>query len=252
MKRVILQQSDINYGSLILVNIDTPYIKTEKVNLMPALKNTPHILLERTVANTLTKIIDELSCGDFLVAVSGWRSRAEQEKIYSDSLAQNGESFTRKYVALPDHSEHQTGLAIDLGENLGSIDFIRPTFGYTGVCGDFRNLGSKFGFIERYQKGKEALTNIAHEPWHFRYVGVPHSEIMTQKNLCLEEYLSFLKQNTSSKKPYIHHQNGCDFEVFYLKATPYADTILEVEDNDIYWVSGDNKDGFIVTNRRNV
>lgn len=47
--------------------------------------------------------------------VSGWRSFEEQTDIYQNSLVRNGRSFTRKYVALPGHSEHQTGLAIDLG-----------------------------------------------------------------------------------------------------------------------------------------
>lgn len=79
-------------------------------------------------------------------------------------------------------SEHQTGLAIDLAENKEQIDFICPHFPYTGICGEFRAAAPRFGFIERYVSGKEQITGIGAEPWHFRYVGYPHSVIMAEKN----------------------------------------------------------------------
>ena len=81
-------------------------------------------------------------------------------------------------MALPGCSEHQTGLAIDLGKAAGYIDFIRPAFPYDGVCGRFRRLAARYGFIERYQRGKEEVTGISAEPWHFRYVGAPHAQLM--------------------------------------------------------------------------
>ncbi|MFR1232947.1 MAG: D-alanyl-D-alanine carboxypeptidase family protein [Evtepia gabavorous] len=69
-----------------------------------------------------------------IVPVSGWRALEEQQAIWEDSLAENGLPFTQTYVAYPGHSEHQTGLAIDLGRRSASIDFIRPDFPYTGLC----------------------------------------------------------------------------------------------------------------------
>ena len=124
-----------------------------------------------------------------IVPVSGWRSREEQQRIWDDTLAKEGEAFTRQYVACPGCSEHQTGLAIDLGLAAPHIDFIRPDFPDTGVCRAFREQAGKYGFILRYPAGKEHITGIAHEPWHFRYVGTPHSAIMTRLGLTLEEYL---------------------------------------------------------------
>lgn len=123
--------------------------------------------------------------------VSGWRSQQEQQRIWDDSMAEHGETFTRQYVALPGCSEHQTGLAIDLGKAAGYIDFIRPAFPYDGVCGRFRRLAARYGFIERYQRGKEEVTGISAEPWHFRYVGAPHAQLMETNGLCLEEYRDF-------------------------------------------------------------
>ena len=105
------------------------------------------------------------------------------------SLAENGREFTEQYVARPGCSEHQTGLAIDLGLRLPEIDFIRPYFPYDGLAGRFRQLAAEYGFVERYPQGKEAVCGIAHEPWHFRYVGRPHALIMQKRGLTLEEYL---------------------------------------------------------------
>ena len=68
------------------------------------------------------------------------------------------------------------------------MDFICPEFPYDGICGHFRALAPDYGFILRYTKEKEAITGISEEPWHFRYVGVPHARIITDRGLCLEEY----------------------------------------------------------------
>ena len=78
-------------------------------------------------------------------------------------------------------SEHQTGLAIDLGLASEEIDVIRPNFPYSGVCAAFRKQAADYGFILRYPAGKEAVTGIAYEPWHFRYVGVPHARFMLNR-----------------------------------------------------------------------
>ena len=94
----------------------------------------------------------EIGAGDGIVPVSGFCSRAEQERIYRESLRDNGPAFTRRFVALPGCSEHETGLAIDLGERQKSIDFIRPAFPKTGVCGAFRRRAAQYGFILRYPK----------------------------------------------------------------------------------------------------
>ena len=63
-----------------------------------------------------------------IVPVSGYRPRAEQQAIWEDALAEHGKAFTETYVARPGCSEHQTGLAIDLGENGPEVDFLCPAF----------------------------------------------------------------------------------------------------------------------------
>ena len=111
-------------------------------------------------------------------------------------MAERGIDFARKYVALPACSEHETGLAIDLALNAPDIDFICPEFPRTGICRKFRELAPYYGFIERYQKAKEPITGISEEPWHFRYVGTPHSVVIAEKGLSLEEYVERSAEST--------------------------------------------------------
>ena len=144
-------------------------------------------------------------------------------------------------MARPGCSEHQTGLAIDLGQAAPHIDFLRPAFPYDGVCGAFRRQAARYGFIERYEKGKEEITGIAHEPWHFRYVGAPHAQLMRQHGLCLEEYPAFLARRART----CTLENGRIAQVFYVPCQGET-THVEVPDGCCQ-VSGDNNAGFIIT-----
>ena len=241
MRTVLLSQAQIFRGPLILVNQAHPFRDTAPSSLTAVDALHPHILLENRARQLLSACIQKAGGVREIVPVSGWRSQMEQQKIWDDSLAKNGESFTRQYVALPGCSEHQTGLAIDLGRAAGTIDFIRPAFPYDGICGKFRRLAARYGFIERYQRGKEEITGISPEPWHFRFVGVPHAQLMEKYGLCLEEYRDFLRQSPRS----VSLENGFMVQVFRMTATG-AQTEVELPEGYCQ-VSGDNVDGFIIT-----
>lgn len=157
--------------------------------LVPVHPQYPGILLEAEAARKLNQLMDELDGWRAILPVSGWRSKEEQTELYLRSLEENGQEFTEKYVAFPGCSEHQTGLAIDLGLKGPDVDFICPDFPDEGICRLFRRRMAAYGFVERYPAGKEHVTGIAYEPWHFRYVGVPHAEEMARRGLTLEEYL---------------------------------------------------------------
>lgn len=196
---------------LTLVNAAHPLGALCRPQLSPPDARYPAVLLERTAARALADGIRAAGGQDEIVPVSGWRSRAEQQRIWDDSLAENGEAFTRAYVAAPGCSEHETGLAIDLGRAAPHIDFLRPDFPNAGACAAFRRLAPAFGFIERYRADKQALTGIAAEPWHFRYVGAPHALLMTRYGLCLEEYFAFLHEPRAVSLP-----DGRRAQVYYL------------------------------------
>lgn len=173
----------------LLVNADHPY-KEEKNRKLVRYPGTD-ILLEEETARMLYALLRTLPKGE-IVLVSGYRSFEEQEQIFRDSVAENGLEFTEKYVAKPGCSEHQTGLAVDLSLNVEPIDFICPAFPYEGVCQTFRKRAAVYGFIERYQKDKEAITKIAAEQWHFRYVGSYHARKICENHMALEEYVACL------------------------------------------------------------
>ena len=152
-------------GPLVRVNRQHPLRTAAGEGLTAVDGRHPDILLDRQAARLLAACIQKVRGGAEIVPVSGWRSQAEQQRIWDDTLAESGADFTRKYVAYPGCSEHQTGLAIDLGRAAGHIDFIRPAFPYDGA---FRKAAAAYGFIPRYRREKEDLTGIAEEPWHFR------------------------------------------------------------------------------------
>lgn len=241
MRTVSIPREQIFQGPLVLVNRAHPLHEKERAALTSVDPHHPDILLESRARQLLSACIQKAGGQREIVPVSGWRSQQEQQRIWDDSMAEHGETFTRQYVALPGCSEHQTGLAIDLGKAAGYIDFIRPAFPYDGVCGRFRRLAARYGFIERYQRGKEEVTGISAEPWHFRYVGAPHAQLMETNGLCLEEYRDFLRQGPRS----VALENGRMAQVFYV---PAAGAVTEVEvPEGCCQISGDNVEGFILT-----
>ena len=227
-------------GSLILVNAEHPLRDGRRLPLAPAAPGSA-VLLETRASAMLTGALERLGAVGEIVPVSGWRSRAEQQQIWDGSMAENGEDFTRKYVAIPGCSEHQTGLAIDLALRSDSIDFIRPDFPYDGVCGRFRAIAADYGFIERYPAGKEKITGIAAEPWHFRYVGRPHARLMRDMGLTLEEYVELLRGYPYPGRLLSAAGGGYDaFVGFSRSYTPQ-------EHRAPCQVSGNNVDGYILT-----
>lgn len=241
MRTLFLPREQIFTGPLVLVNRQHPLCPSAKADLTETDSGHPNILLDRQAVRLLRACIQKVGGTREIVPVSGWRSQAEQQRIWDDSLLENGPDFTRKYVAYPGCSEHQTGLAIDLGKAAGRIDFLRPAFPYDGICGAFRRAAAAYGFLERYQRGKEALTGIAREPWHFRYVGVPHAQLMEQNGLCLEEYTDFLREAPRS----CPLPDGRLAQVFYV---PCAGESTEIQLPDgCCQISGNNADGFVVT-----
>ena len=119
--------------------------------------------------------------------VSGYRSYAKQEQLYNNYVAQDGQAEADTYSARPGFSEHQTGLAVDIGETGSGCDL--------GLC--FENTASAkwvaanahtYGFVVRYPKGKEAVTGYQYEPWHLRYIGAAEAAAVYASGKTLEEY----------------------------------------------------------------
>ncbi len=264
---------DTEKGSLILVNCLHPLKKHPEAKELININNlqeellSPHkgvfenplsclehpiqeIYLKKQAATMLLSLIGRSGAGGRITAVSGYRSFGEQTAIWQETLQREGTAFTEKYVARPGCSEHETGLAIDLAMTAPSIDYIRPRFPREGALASFCRQAAQFGFVMRYPEGKEAITHISHEPWHFRYVGFPHSVIMEERKLVLEEYLEMLENETSPLKPLIFTQGGAHIDIIHISMNKHKRVELDFSDALPYTLSGTGRGGVILTRFR--
>lgn len=134
--------------------------------------------------------------GAKLVSVSGYRSYAKQNRLYQNKLKKVGGSEEKadEYVARPGASEHQLGLAMDVGQE-GKTNLTEAFANTTGGQWVKENCW-RFGFILRYQQGWEDVTGYMFEPWHVRYVGKENAALIYQADMPLESYLQKLRGET--------------------------------------------------------
>lgn len=124
-----------------------------------------------------------------ITAFSTFRSFDYQSTLYNRYVERDGKDNADRYSARPGYSEHQTGLAFDIGE-VGREDvWLTSEFGETEAGKWLLENAHNYGFILRYPKGKEDITGYMYESWHFRYLGIPLATEVKQSGLTLEEYL---------------------------------------------------------------
>lgn len=130
--------------------------------------------------------------GFTLIVNSSYRDFASQERVYNNIKASSGQKEADKVAARPGHSEHQTGLAIDVFEigNQTTSTF-KDSPAYTWL----KNNAHLFGFIERYPEDKEYLTGYSFESWHWRYVGEEVAKIIHDENITFDEYYAYYIEN---------------------------------------------------------
>ncbi len=142
------------------------------------------------VAPDLVALLDAARAeGVLITAVSGYRSRAEQETIYESYVAALGVEAAGELSARPGQTAHQTGLAIDIADATGACP-LKDCFAETPAGAWSAANAWKFGFIVRYPAGASAVTGYKHEPWHLRHVGTPVSAAMHHEGIAtLEDFL---------------------------------------------------------------
>lgn len=125
-----------------------------------------------------------------LMLSSAYRSEADQQALYTTYLRMNGKQYVHDYVAEPGASEHQTGLAVDLSvaSNACKTDANACSLDAPSIAW-LRKHAAEYGFIERYPEGKQSVTGIAGEHWHYRYVGVPLAKALSTENITLDEFV---------------------------------------------------------------
>ena len=128
---------------------------------------------------------DAAAAGQPFTVSSSYRSYTNQVSTYNYWVSMNGQQGADTVSARPGFSEHQTGLAVDVGANGCNLNCFVNTTQYQW----FQANAANYGFIQRYYQGYEAVTGYASEEWHYRYVGVPVAQDMKAKGIrTLEQY----------------------------------------------------------------
>lgn len=181
----------MNY--LILVNknigLSKEYIPNNLVKVRNKTGGNKIVYLEKRVYKNIKKLLKDMN-KEFeteMVIDSGYRPYLYQENLMNDLIKEKGIN-AYKSLAMPGHSEHQTGLAVDIGfYNNGVYDNHFNPDNYLEEFKWLKENSYKYGFIIRYPKDKEDITGYIYEPWHLRYIG-DLAEFLTKQNLTLEEY----------------------------------------------------------------
>ncbi|AJK86181.1 MULTISPECIES: M15 family metallopeptidase [Lysinibacillus] len=124
-----------------------------------------------------------------LVAFSGYRSFEYQTTLYNNYVNRDGQAAADRYSARPGYSEHQTGLAFDIGERGKEDVWLTEEFGETPAGQWLFAHAQEYGFILRFPQNKEEITGYMYESWHYRYVGKDVAKEIAKQSITLEEYL---------------------------------------------------------------
>jgi len=230
--KISLKDASLYQGDLVLINKQTEIHENPRnLGKIPKVATETHIeadlLVQQHVGTALRQMIrraGKVGVRHFQIN-SAYRSGKLQQQLY--------EEYGADFALPAGRSEHQTGLSVDLGSPRGKMSQSK----------EGRWLAKnahKFGFIIRYPKGKEAVTGISFEPWHIRYVGLPHSHKMYEEDWVLEEYIAYLKQENAYKMKIAD-------QTYFVQYTKQRS--IRIPDTPLFQVSGTNEHGFIVTSR---
>ena len=254
-ENVSVSNEDVHAGDLILVNTDTAYVEenpTEIVSIYDhKTDNYPvsgtETSLRQPALDALNQMLDAFYVAtghQDMIVISGYRTTQQQQELYDADLAETGEQTSTR-VALPGHSEHESGYALDFSLYTDGVQY---DYDGTGEYAWINENCAHYGYVLRYAEDKQETTGIQAEPWHYRYVGQPHATYMMENNVCLEEYLTLLKNYTADEPLSITNWDGEIYQVYYVAADTSTDsTYVMVPPDAKYTISGNNSDGFIVT-----
>ena len=157
-----------------LINVNPKYAINEKQLLTKDAKQAFEEMCEAAIKDGIT-----------IYSGSAYRSYDYQNTLYNNRVKSDGLEYANKTAAKAGHSEHQTGLAIDITKKKWAdyIDEEDKEFKW------LEENAHKYGYILRYPKGKEHITGYTYEPWHFRYVTTKVAKELKEKNITYEEYI---------------------------------------------------------------
>ncbi|WP_010282130.1 VanY-A/VanY-F/VanY-M family D-Ala-D-Ala carboxypeptidase [Bacillus timonensis] len=239
IQSIEITEEQIFEGNLLLVNSDNPVqkesIKSDVINLSTqnelidgfGLIDSGVDLSEEIARNfsRMVELAEKDGVSNFVIT-SGFRDFAEQSVLYQE--------MGSDYALPAGYSEHNLGLSLDIGST-------QTKMAEAPEGKWIEENAWKYGFVLRYPKDKVEITGIQYEPWHIRYVGLPHSAIMKEKNFVLEEYLAYLKE----VKHISATIDGEKYKISYYSLS--ENRTINIPNDQFVEISGNNMDGVIVT-----
>jgi D-alanyl-D-alanine carboxypeptidase len=157
-------------------------------NYIPTLTSVSGGNLRPEAASALTSMLTDAQNASIpMKVISSYRSYATQQNTYQNWVNKDGQALADTYSARPGHSEHQTGLAVDVGMPDGSCD-LEICFGNTNQGKWLAANAQNYGFIVRYPNGKDSITGYQYEPWHLRYLGTDVAKAVVASGQTLDQY----------------------------------------------------------------
>ena len=182
---------------VVLVNIDNPLPENFKIELANVGGNKE---FDARAANELITMIKAMKAAGVpnIWIQSAYRTPEYQDNLYNNKVQDfivmgknqvDAERLASKWVNKSETSEHNLGLAVDFNN-------VKKEFENTREFAWLVKNAEEYGFVLRYKKEKQSITKVNYEPWHWRYVGQEHAKKMNELDMCLEEYVEYLKENT--------------------------------------------------------
>ena len=175
-----------DYSETVLVNkynqLDETFVPNDLTEIKESCSNNSQ-KLSKVAQVAFEKMCDAaLQDNRYIFANSAYRSYQDQKEVYDTYLNLYGKTYVANYVATPGYSEHQTGLAVDVGSKNSNI------FGNSKEYKWMLENAYKYGFILRYTKSNQKITGYKEESWHYRYVGEEIAKYIQENNITYEEY----------------------------------------------------------------
>ena len=158
--------------------------------------------VDKRIADSLEQMLtDARKEGLSPIICSSYRTNAKQQKLYNNKVteyrrwgysSEEAKELASYWVAIPGTGEHETGLAVDIVSK--EYQILDEKQEQTDVQKWLIENSYKYGFILRYPTDKKDITMINYEPWHYRYVGIDNATYMKEQDMCLEEYIDYLRQ----------------------------------------------------------
>ena len=209
-----IDSSEVDYSEfragdwrLILVNKQHPIPDDYELKLGSISTPRGRMKCDRRIISDLNKMFEDAKeDGINLVVCSPYRPSSRQDYLFDKKVKnyiKQGNSYMDAYyltaqaVTIPGASEHEIGLALDIVSD--KYSGLNEGFGASDAGIWLEKHCTEYGFVIRYPLGKESVTGIEFEPWHFRYVGKKAAKVMREQDLCLEEFTELVKEYSSDK-----------------------------------------------------